>query len=146
MIRKAGPCLDARAAEPWSQARSTPPLAIKTATQQATRMTIRPFAHRRRRLEIADPTVADQVQQGSGERAVSAFCVRRKLVTHDVLGDPGADMLSQAVSQGQQQIVNALLLNDFRQQLPSLVAVILPKETAHLFDRNIPLEIEVQVV
>src|SRR6187401_546803 len=76
----------------------------------------------------------------------SAVGIDVQLIADRLLADAVADLILEAIRQGDQQVVDALFLDDLRQKLARFAAVVLAQELPHLLHGDVALEIEVQVL
>jgi len=76
----------------------------------------------------------------------SAVGVDVQLIADRLLAHAVADLILQAIRQGDQQVVDALFLDDLRQKLACFAAVVLAQELPHLLHGDVALEVEVQVL
>src|SRR5262249_55599008 len=103
----------------------------------------------RRRRPVSPGRIRQQeTRKGARTRGGrgSALAVKEQLLANDVVRNPRGDVILQAVGQRDQQIVDALLLDDLRQELARLAAVVLPQKASDGVQRDFALKIQVHVV
>jgi hypothetical protein len=76
----------------------------------------------------------------------SALGVQVELIADDVFVDAVREMLAQAIRQGQEQVIDALFIENARQDSAGLSTVILAQELTDLLHRDIALEIQVEIL
>jgi hypothetical protein len=76
----------------------------------------------------------------------STLRVQIQLVSHHVFIDAVREVLSEAISERQQQIVDPVLVQDPCQYAACLSAVILTQELADLLHGDIALEVQVEIL
>ena len=76
----------------------------------------------------------------------SAFRVQIQLVADDFFVDAVGEVFSQAVGEGQEQVVYALFIEDSCEDPTSLPAIVLAQELADLLHGDIALEIQVEIL
>jgi hypothetical protein len=68
------------------------------------------------------------------------------LVADDVFIDAVGEVFSQTVSEGQEQVVYALFIEDSCEDPTRFPAIVLPQELADLLHGDIALEIQVEIL
>src|SRR6185295_3948836 len=76
------------------------------------------------------------------ERDPSALAVHGQLLAQRVFGDADADMVLEAIGDGDQEIVDALVVDQLREQGARFAAVILAQEFPHLLHGDLAAKID----
>src|SRR6202034_769687 len=88
---------------------------------------------------------ARRLRPSRKRRPRSALRVERELLAHDLLVDPGADVLLETIGQGQEQLVDPFVLDQLGQERLRLSAVVPPEKLTNRVERDLPLEVQIEI-
>src|ERR1041385_4372157 len=76
----------------------------------------------------------------------STFAVHRQLLAQRVFGDADSDVILQAIGDGDQEVIDALVVDELGQQRTRLAAVILAQEFPHLLHGDFAAKVDDRVL